>query len=85
MEELKQFAIKRGTKLDAADFTRDEPWIREQLREALFTTTISKIEADRIALDFDTELQKGIASLPQSKALIEKSKAIIARGSFQHQ
>lgn len=83
MDELKQFAIKRGTKLDAADYKRDEPWIREQLREAVFTTTISKVEADRIGLDFDTEVQKAIASLPQSKALIEKSKTIIARGSFQ--
>ena len=77
--EFRKFALKRGTKIEDADFARDQEWIAEHLREEIFTTAFSKEESERVAFDSDVELTKGIEALPQSKALIEKAKSVVAR------
>lgn len=81
LAELKKFAEKRGMTVDAADFERDKTWIRERLRQEIFISAFSKEESDRVALDSDAELKKAIEALPQSKALIEKAKTVLARQS----
>jgi carboxyl-terminal processing protease len=83
MEDFKQFAMKRGMTIDQADWDRDKPWLEEYVREQLFITAFSKEDSDRVALDHDPEIQKAIEALPQSKALLEKAKAIIARQSHE--
>jgi carboxyl-terminal processing protease len=83
MEDFKQFAMKRGMTIDQADWDRDKPWLEEYVREQLFITAFSKEDSDRLALDHDPEIQKAIEALPQSKALLEKAKAIIARQSHE--
>jgi carboxyl-terminal processing protease len=79
MDEFKKYAIGRKTKVEAADWDRDRKWIQEQVRESIFTTVFSKEEADRVGLDFDPDIQKGIASLPQSKLLLDKVKSVLAK------
>ncbi len=83
VEDFRQFALKRGVHLTSEDFARDRDWIQEQLREAIFTTAFSKEDADQVALDFDPELQKGVASLSQSKVLLDRSKQIVAQRGTQ--
>jgi carboxyl-terminal processing protease len=87
VEDFRNFAIRKGAQIAPSDFERDRTWITEHLREEIFTTAFSKEAADRVALNYDPELQKAIESLPQSKALIDKARAVIAkqernRGSF---
>ena len=77
--EFRKFAAKRGAKIDEAEFARDRGWITEHLRDEIFTTVFSKEESERVAFDSDLELQKGIEALPQSKALMAKTKTVVAR------
>ena len=60
------------------DFQRDREWIAGRMREEFFITAFSKDDADRLALDNDTEIRKGVDSLPQSKALLDKAKEVLA-------
>src|SRR5581483_3952394 len=79
LTSFEQFAVKRGVHDDAAEFQKDRDWIAERLREEFFTTAFSKDDADRLAIDSDPELRKAVEALPQSKALLDKSKEIVAR------
>jgi carboxyl-terminal processing protease len=79
LNDFREFAAKRGVHAEAADFQRDHNWIAEHLREEFFTTAFSKDDADRLALDDDPELRLAVEALPQSKALLQKSREIIAR------
>jgi carboxyl-terminal processing protease len=83
LSDFKQFAEKRGMTIDQADWDRDKALISEHLREELLITAFSKEDSDRVHLDHDPEIQKAIDALPQSKALLEKAKAIIARQSHE--
>jgi carboxyl-terminal processing protease len=78
LNSFHEFAVKRGVHADDADFQRDHDWIAEHLREEFFTTAFSKDDSDRLALDNDPEIRKAVESLPRSKALLEKTKEIIA-------
>ncbi len=79
MDAFKTFASNRGVHIEAADWQHDQEWISEHLREEIFITAFSKDDADRLALDNDPELRRAIASLPQSKALMDKAKEVLAR------
>ncbi len=78
LDSFKAFSATRGVRFEPADFQRDHDWIAEHLREEFFVTAFSKDASDRLALDNDPEIKKGVESLPQSKALLEKADAIIA-------
>ena|SRR5579872_3751349 len=78
LNSFKTFAAKRGVEVNDADFTKDHDWIAERLREEFFITAFSKDDSDRLALDNDQEIRRGVEALPQSKALLEKAKAVLA-------
>jgi carboxyl-terminal processing protease len=79
MDEFREFAVKRGVKFLPGEYEHDKSWIQENLREWIFTTAFSKEDATRVALEVDPEVLKAIDSLPQSKALVEKAKSMVAR------
>ncbi len=78
MEEFHQFAVKRGQTIDPAEFEKDKVWLQERLREEILTTAFSYEDADKLELENDPEVAKGVEALPQSKALIDKAKSVIA-------
>lgn len=79
MSAFRDYAAKRDVRFTPADFERDHDWITEHLREEFFITAFSKDAADRLALDNDPEIRKAVDALPQSKALLEKAKEVMAK------
>jgi carboxyl-terminal processing protease len=78
IDEFRGFAAKRGVKIADADFQRDRDWIAERLREEFYITAFSKDDSERLAMDNDPEIRKGVDALPQSKALLDKAKEVLA-------
>jgi carboxyl-terminal processing protease len=79
MLDFRTFATKRGVQFTDEEFEHDTPWIRERLREELLITALSKEESDRVVFQNDPEVLKAIDSLQQSKALLDKARAVVAR------
>ncbi|MGA2214294.1 MAG: S41 family peptidase [Bryobacteraceae bacterium] len=73
LADFRNFAATRGVVFPRADFTHDESWIRERLREELFITAFSKEESDRVGFQNDPEVAKGFGSLPASKAMLDRA------------
>lgn len=79
LESFRSFVTARGIEFSPAEFERDRSWVRDRLREELFTTAFSKEDSDRLVVQNDPEVLKAVDSLPESKALIERARQIIAR------
>ncbi|HEX5228867.1 MAG TPA: S41 family peptidase [Bryobacteraceae bacterium] len=75
--EFQAFAAKRGVVFLPSDFDRDKTWIRDRLREELFITAFSKEDSDRLALQNDPEVLKGVSSLPSSKAMLDRAHELV--------
>jgi carboxyl-terminal processing protease len=75
---FRDFAAKRGVVLKAEEFDQERAWIAKRMREEFFITAFSKDEADRLALDNDPEIRKGVEALPSSKALLDKAREVLA-------
>jgi carboxyl-terminal processing protease len=78
VDAYRAFTVKRGLTIDPEEFKKDRPWIAERLREEFFITAFSKDDSERLALDNDQEIRRGVEALPQSKALLEKTKEVVA-------
>ncbi len=78
LNAFRDLAVKRGLTVDPDDFKRDRAWITERMKEEFFITAFSKDDSERLALDNDAEIRKGVEALPQSKALLDKAKEIVA-------
>ncbi|MGH9614609.1 MAG: S41 family peptidase [Bryobacteraceae bacterium] len=79
LADFEKFASSRGVQFSQDEWKKDDPWIADRLREELFVTAFSKEESDKIALLGDPEVWQGVRALPQSRALLERAKAIIAQ------
>lgn len=77
ISDFQAFAAKRGVVFMPADFDRDKAWIRDRLREELFVTAFSKEDSDRLALQHDPEVLKGLGSLPASKAMLDRAHELV--------
>jgi carboxyl-terminal processing protease len=75
--DFRAFASKRGVEFTATEFDRDKTWIRDRLREELFITGFSKEDSDRLALQNDPEVLKGLGSLPSSKAMLDRAHELV--------
>jgi carboxyl-terminal processing protease len=71
LTDFRAFAAKRGVEFTPADFDRDKGFIRARLREELYITAFSKEDSDRLGLQNDPEVLKGLDSLPASKTMLD--------------
>jgi carboxyl-terminal processing protease len=71
--DFRAFAEKRGVVFTQSEFDHDKNWIRDRLREELFITAFSKEDSDRLVLQTDPEVLKGMGSLPASKAMLDRA------------
>ncbi len=78
LSHLRAYAATRGVAAGDAEFDGDRNWIREHLREEMFVTAFSKEQAERVGLENDPEIERAIAALPQSKALLARARQTVA-------
>jgi carboxyl-terminal processing protease len=75
--DFRAFAGKRGVEFTPAEFDHDKTWIRDRLREELYITAFSKEDSDRLVLQNDPEVVKGLGSLPASKAMLDRAHELV--------
>src|SRR5579884_1639350 len=81
MNNLRAFMDNRGIQATDSEFAADREFLRERLREELFVTAFSKERSDQVALENDPELQKAMASMAQSRALLARKPQTVASKS----
>lgn len=79
MDTFRAYLAKKGFEFTPGEFDRDRSWIADRLREEIFITAFSKEDSERMVLENDPEIHKGLESLPSSKALLDKAHEVLAR------
>lgn len=78
MEDFRSFLTARKIPYEESEFVTNLDWVKRQLRLEMLTTAAGKEKSDEAAVASDPEVLKAIESLPRAKALLEKSKRMVA-------
>ena len=74
MKEFHDFLQTSKVEFTDADFTESRAWIKDQLKREMYITAFSYEESQRVAIEQDPAVQKGIEALPKAKALLDTAK-----------
>jgi carboxyl-terminal processing protease len=86
INEFHDFLLKNNVQFAEADFTENRPWIKDQLKREMYITAFSYEESQRVAIEQDPAVVKGIEALPKAKALLDSAKKqMVQRMNSQEQ
>jgi carboxyl-terminal processing protease len=77
--QLRKFLDKQNIKYTDQDIQQHLPWLKWEIKREVFTTLFGLDAGYKVALQMDPQLDKGIASIPEAKALYAKARTIVAQ------
>jgi carboxyl-terminal processing protease len=77
--QFHKFLDKEAIKYTDQDIQQHLPWIKWEIKREVFTTLFGLDDGYKVELQNDPQLEKGIASIPQAKALYAKARTIVAQ------
>jgi carboxyl-terminal processing protease len=79
MKTFLQYLDKQKIPYTQAEIDQNLPWIKREIRKEAFISVFGLTEGARVDLEDDVQLQKGIESLPQARALYDNARKVIAQ------
>jgi len=79
VNEFRDFLRKNGAQFTDAQFNDDRAWVKDQLKEEMYTTAFSVDESAHVRLEQDPEIQQAIEAIPQAKALLDNAKKMMVQ------
>ena len=76
---FRKFLDKQNIKYTDQDIQQNLPWLKWEIKREVFTTLFGLDDGYKVALQSDPQLDKGIDSIPQAKALYAKARSIVAQ------
>jgi len=78
LEDFKKHLTKRGIDFQAADFEANKDYIRRLIKYEVFYNRLGVSEAQRVLLDGDPQVLKGIELIPEAKVLAARAQKQLA-------
>ncbi|MBI4905076.1 MAG: S41 family peptidase [Acidobacteria bacterium] len=78
MEDFRAFLTERRIPYEESELVTNLDWVKRQLRLEMLTTAIGKEKSDEVAVSSDPEVLRAIESMSRAKALLDKSKRMVA-------
>ena len=75
LEDLHDYLMKENIHFTEADWTRDHDWLRNELRQEMYVTAFSYEDSQKVAVEQDPEVLKGIEDMPKAAHLLAESKS----------
>ena len=79
METFHKYALKEKVEFTEADWTDNFDWLKQELRQEVYITAFGKEASDRVGVENDPTVQKGIEAMPKAKALLESAKKMLVQ------
>jgi carboxyl-terminal processing protease len=76
--QFRKFLQKKNIPFTEQDITENLEWIKDHIKREVFTSMFGQQEGFRVEMESDPEVAKGIDLIPQSRALYEKARGIVA-------
>jgi len=77
--QLKKFLDQQHVKYSDQDLQANDAWLKWEIKREVFTTIYGLNEGYKVALENDAQLNKGIESIPQAKALYANVRKVVAQ------
>ena len=77
--QLRKFLATQSITTTDEQIQKDLPWIKWEIKREVFTTVFGANDGYKVALEYDPQLDKAIASIPQAKALYANARKIVAQ------
>jgi carboxyl-terminal processing protease len=77
LNDFHEYLLKQQVQFTEADWTENRTWLLQQLKREMYATAFSFEESQRVAAEADPMVLKAIESMPEAKALLDKSKKLI--------
>ncbi len=79
MDAFHKFALKEKVEFTEADWTDNLDWLKQTLRQEVYITAFGKEASDRVAVENDPTVLKGMDALPKAKQLLESAKKMLVQ------
>jgi carboxyl-terminal processing protease len=77
LNDFHEYLLKQQVSFAEGDWTENRTWLLQQLKREMYATAFSFEESQKVAAEADPEVLKAIDSMPEAKALLDKSKKLI--------
>jgi carboxyl-terminal processing protease len=76
---LRKFLNQQHVKYSDQDLQANDAWLKWEIKREVFTTIFGLNEGYKVALQNDAQLDKGLDSIPQAKALYANVRKVVAQ------
>ncbi|MBI3680840.1 MAG: S41 family peptidase [Acidobacteria bacterium] len=84
LAEFRKFLHESATAYLEGEFSQNIEWVKRQLKLEMYTTAFGKERSDETAAASDPEVLKAAESLPKARALLDKSRRMVAQRKGQN-
>ena len=79
LNDFHEYLLKRQVPFSEAEWTDNRDWLLTQLKREMYATAFSYEESQRVAAETDPMVLKAVGTMPEARALLEKSKKLIVQ------
>jgi carboxyl-terminal processing protease len=79
MNEFRDFLRSEKVEFTEAEFIENQQWAKDQLKREMYISAFGPEESQRVAIEIDPMVAKGIDSLPKAKNLIDTAKKMMVK------
>jgi carboxyl-terminal processing protease len=79
VQQFEKYLTDQHVNYTPADIQQNVSWIKWKIKREVFTTVFGLNEGYKIELENDAQLNRGVESLPQAKALYANARKIVAQ------
>jgi len=79
LHQLRNYMTKHNVKFSEAEIADNQDWIKRKVKQEVFMSTFGMQEGFKVLLEADPQVQKGVESMPQARALYQNARKIVAQ------
>ena len=79
MDAFHKFALKEKVEFTEGEWIENLDWLKRELRQEVYITAFGKEASDRVGIENDPTVQKGIEAMPKAKQLIDSAKKMLVQ------
>ena len=79
MHQLRNYLTKRNVRFSETEIAENQEWIKRKIKQEVFMSTFGMQEGFKVLLEADPQVQKGVESMPQARALYQNARKIVAQ------
>jgi len=81
--QFREYLTKQNVPFTEADWTENLTWTKQQLKREMYATGVSFEESQKVAVETDPIVIKGIEAIPEARTLLDKSKKLIVQRTMR--